>query len=176
MKTEDISIKQWEAGQEESIRALYNDCFPGIQNYISSNSGTLEDAEDIFQEALIVLIQKIRTPGFQLTSSPKTYLFSVARNLWLKRLRQSKAINYSNIYEEECITFSYESKPEPTVEERVQGLLSKITGHCQRILKALFFTMMPMETLIKKMGWKNRHTAANQQYKCLKQLKKKSIN
>jgi hypothetical protein len=47
----------------------------------------------------------------------------------------------------------------------------KITRHCQNILKALFFYEVPMDNLMVKMGWKNKHTASNQKHKCIQQIK-----
>jgi hypothetical protein len=44
--------------------------------------------------------------------------------------------------------------------------------HCRNLIKAIFFYRVSMERLMVKMGWKNKHTAANQQYKCIQQLKR----
>ncbi|NLR58208.1 sigma-70 family RNA polymerase sigma factor [Chitinophaga polysaccharea] len=153
---------------------LYEHYFPSIATYIIYNGGKTEDAEDIFQEALIVLRHKIRQPDFFLTATIKTYLFSIARNLWLKRLRDNKLMPVADIsiYHWETTSFSITLHPEKSKDEKVQSWISRITGHCQRILRAIFFYREPMEVLIKKMGWKNKHTAANQQYKCIQQVKK----
>ena len=63
-------------------------------------------------------------------------------------------------------------QPEEVKEKRFYLWLSKITANCQRILKTIFFYNEPMDNLLKKLGWKNKHTAANQQYKCIQQVKK----
>jgi hypothetical protein len=101
-------------------------------------------------------------------------LFAIAKNLWLKRLRDNKLIPVDNFeqYQEHSEIVAFELQPEPTREEKVATWLTKITEHCQRILKAIFFYKEPMGSLMQKMGWKNKHTAANQQYKCLQQVKK----
>src|SRR5687768_4001830 len=79
LKTEDSS----------SFKLLYKFYFPSVASFIKQNCGNNEDAEDIFQEAIIVLLQKVRQSDFVLTSSLKTYLYAVAKNLWLKRLRDN---------------------------------------------------------------------------------------
>ena len=58
--------------------------------------------------------------------------------------------------------------------EKVVTWFQKITIHCQRILKAIFYLNEPMDTLMIKMGWKNKHTATNQKYKCIEQIRKES--
>jgi RNA polymerase sigma factor (sigma-70 family) len=157
-----------------SFEVLYKFYFPSIAAHITQNFGSTEDAEDIFQEAIIVLLQKIRQTDFVLASSLKTYLFAIAKNLWLKRLRDNKLIPVDNFekYKEQSETFEFELQPESPKEEKVASWLAKITANCQRILKAIFFYKEPMGSLMQKMGWKNKHTAANQQYKCIQQVKK----
>ncbi len=164
LKTEDSS----------SFELLYKFYFPTIASYIKQNLGNNEDAEDIFQEAIIVLLQKVRQPDFILTSSLKTYLYAVAKNLWLKRLRDNKIKTVDN--ELRLITYraeteSIEIEPEKSKEEKVENWLLKITRNCQNILKALFFYEVPMDSLMVKMGWKNKHTASNQKHKCIQQIK-----
>ncbi len=162
LKTEDGS----------SFELLYKLYFPSVASYIKQNLGNNEDAEDIFQEAIIVLLQKARQPDFVLTSSLKTYLYSVAKNLWLKRLRDNKV----KISDADFILTNYASEtldlePEKSREEKVENWLLKITRNCQNILKALFFYEVPMNSLMVKMGWKNKHTASNQKHKCIQQIK-----
>ena len=157
-----------------SFEVLYKFYFPSVATHITHNFGSTEDAEDIFQEAIIVLLQKVRQTDFVLTSSLKTYLFAIAKNLWLKRLRDNKLIPVDNFekYKDQSETLTFELQTEPTKEEKVASWLTKITENCQRILKAIFFYKEPMGILMQKMGWKNKHTAANQQYKCIQQVKR----
>jgi RNA polymerase sigma factor (sigma-70 family) len=167
-------LEQLKSEDNASFELLYKFYFTSIATYVGNNYGNNEDAEDVFQEAIIVLLQKVRQQNFVLTSSLKTYLFAIAKNIWLKRLRDNKIITVSNFekYQFEAETFFTEIKPEKTKDEKVENWLTKITANCQRILKAIFFYKQPMDSLMKKMGWKNKHTAANQQYKCIQQVKK----
>jgi RNA polymerase sigma factor (sigma-70 family) len=167
-------LNQLKSEDNASFGVLYTFYFPSMAAYIINNGGSNEDAEDIFQESIIALLQKLRETDFVLTSSLKTYLFAIARNLWLKRLRdyKLKTINGFEKYPTEPETFTFELLHEPTKEEKLTSWLAKITAHCQRILKAIFFYKEPMGSLMQKMGWKNKHTAANQQYKCIQQVRK----
>lgn len=55
---------------------------------IINNNGSSDDAKDIFQEAMIVLYEKVRSGTFELNCQIKTYIYSVSKRLWLKRLQQ----------------------------------------------------------------------------------------
>lgn len=156
-----------------SFAQLYARYFPSVAGYIQQNKGSLQDAEDLFQEAVIVLLHRIRQPEFTLSSSLHTFLYAIARNLWLKRLRDGKRLMIHTDAVPPAIEATLaDIGADHTGEERIANWLSRITENCQRILKAIFFLNEPINVLMKRKGWKNRHTAANQQYKCIQQLKR----
>lgn len=172
MTTDQKLINSIKAGGNSSLEVFYNKCFPMVASYIKQNTGNDEDAQDVFQEAIIVLIEKIKNTDFVLTSTLSTYVFAISKNIWLKNLRNNKLLKIEplddSLYNAEIST---DENEEVDLEKRVSSWLSRITKHCQQILKALFFYNQPIEVLMVKMGWKNKHTAANQKYKCIQQLK-----
>src|SRR3712207_199119 len=85
-------LEQLKNEQAAAYHLLYKAYFPSIAYYIRQNKGNMADAEDIFQEAVIVFLGKIRYGNFRLSSSIKTYLHAIARNFWLKRLRDERLI------------------------------------------------------------------------------------
>lgn len=172
--TENAILEQLKTEEDASFELLYKFYFPSIALYVRQNMGKTEDAEDIFQEAIIILLQKVRQPDFVLTSSLKTYLYAISKNLWMKHLRDNHMITVDDIElilpEED--NYSIEVFPEKSNYEKVTSWLTLITENCQYILKAIFFYREPLDSVMKKMNWKNKHTAANQQYKCIQQLKR----
>lgn len=170
--SENTLLDKLKSEDGSSFELLYKSYFPYVASYVKQNLGNNEDAEDIFQEAIIVLLQKVRQPDFILTSSLKTFLYAVAKNLWLKRLRDNKIkIEDTELTLTNYATETFELEPEKSIEEKVENWLLKITRNCQNILKALFFYEVPMDHLMAKMGWKNKHTASNQKHKCIQQIK-----
>jgi len=61
-----------------------------IYKLVIVNSGSLEDAQDLMQDTLVVVIKNIRNPDFTLTSSLSTYLYAIANNIWLMELKRRK--------------------------------------------------------------------------------------
>jgi len=73
-------------GERGAIQAVYEQAYSLCAAFVLNNNGTKDDAKDLFQEALIVLIQKLKIPEFELTANIKTYMYAIVRNLWLKKL------------------------------------------------------------------------------------------
>jgi RNA polymerase sigma factor (sigma-70 family) len=173
--SDDTVIDKLKKEESASFGLLYKLYFPTIAGFIKQNSGSDQDAEDIFQETIIVLLNKVRQPEFVLTASLKTYLFAISKNLWLKRLRNDK--HYVVVADDQTLIEIGDlltEQEENTDKEKVVTWFKKITAHCQRILKAIFYLNEPMDNLMIKMGWKNKHTATNQKYKCIEQIRKES--
>ena len=69
-----------------TLQYLYKAYYPMILQLIINNNGSEHDAKDIYQESIIILHDKIKSGDFELTSKLKTFLYSVCRRLWLKKL------------------------------------------------------------------------------------------
>src|SRR4030043_919896 len=70
------------------IRFLYKTCYPDIRKLILTNKGTTQDAQDLFQDALLLIYQKIINLGITLNCAFGTYLYSCCRLMWLKELEE----------------------------------------------------------------------------------------
>ncbi len=75
------------------IMFIYKEYFPIIKFLVTENNGTSEDAEDIFQEALLVIFSKVTDEGFDLSCSFLTYLYSVSKNILLRKLKHKRMVD-----------------------------------------------------------------------------------
>ncbi|MEZ4775290.1 MAG: sigma-70 family RNA polymerase sigma factor [Bacteroidia bacterium] len=69
---------------------LYKNHLPAVVGYLKRYSCNEEEVRDLFQEAMMVLFQRIRSGNFSEVASVKTFLISVCRNLWFKKSRKLK--------------------------------------------------------------------------------------
>lgn len=155
---------------------LYTFYYPTIKKFVTRNSGTAADAEDVFQETIIVLLDKVPKEDFILTSSIKTYIHAVASNIWLKRLREAKrAAKLQLDYELHDMSLAEweEKEARHTPGNIIQRIFERMTRHCVVFLTKTFLSGASREKLIAEMGYKNPHTFDNQKYKCLEQARKK---
>ena len=159
----------------KAIEALYKDNFGLIQTYILNNNGTVDDARDIFQEAMILLYEKARGGNFELTSQIKTYVYSVCRRLWLKRLQQLQRFGATVESLEEVIPVEEEIEEQDRKNEAF-AVMEKAMNHlgepCKSLLEAYYIQKKQMQDIAEGFGYTNADNAKNQKYKCLMRLKK----
>ena len=87
-------------GDSKGFKEIYLRTFKTVSHYVLNNSGRVEDAEDVFQDSLIALLNNIRKINFQLSTSIENYFLSIVRNLWLGQLKRQKIKNVEmNIHE-----------------------------------------------------------------------------
>ncbi|MBS1740474.1 RNA polymerase subunit sigma-70 [Elizabethkingia anophelis] len=153
---------------------LYKNYFGMVSRFIINNNGRTDDAEDIFQDTLLVLLEKLRQDNFVLTASLKTYVMAIAKNLWLKKLRtphtklECLELGDNDLLED--INQSIEE--ERTYWEKLQSYLTKITNHCKGLIHAMFFHEKTIEQIQQEYGYSTKHNAQNQKHKCMEQIRK----
>lgn len=158
-----------------SIEQIYRDNYTMVQSLILNNSGTTDDAADIFQEAMIVLFEKSRTPDFELNCQLKTYIYSVCRRLWLKKLQQMQRFGRQAEDVEEMVPveddleFHEKRQLDFNIMENAMG---KIGEPCKSLLEAYYIQKKPMLQIATEFGYTNADNAKTQKYKCLVRLKK----
>src|SRR5689334_16140921 len=86
------------------VEGLYG-AFPPIRKFIRNNSGSAEDAKDIFQDALVILYGKVRAGNYEIKAPLKTYLFAVAKNCWFQELRRRNKLPATELNNEIEVEF-----------------------------------------------------------------------
>jgi RNA polymerase sigma factor (sigma-70 family) len=149
-----------------AIKGLYT-ILPTIKQYILKNSGTNEDAKDVFQDALVVLYKKVHTPNFALTVSIKTYIEAVAKNIWLQELRRlkkipltDKEIDIADITLDEELGFG-----------NAESAFKQLGEKCKQILTLFYFKKMNYKDIATALSFSDENVAKNQKYRCLQKAK-----
>jgi RNA polymerase sigma factor (sigma-70 family) len=162
------------AENNQAFGELYKNYFGFVNRFITNNSGTIHDAEDIFQDTMIALVAKLRQDDFVLVASVKTYIMAIAKNLWFKKLRTANRkteftdIQDNKFYEE--ITLAIEE--EKSYWDKLQNYIHKISAHCKGLIHDMFFKNKPIEQIQKDYGYSTKHNAQNQKHKCVEQIRK----
>lgn len=175
LEEEKLLLKGLAENDKQAIERIYRDNYAMIQAFILNNSGSHDDARDIFQEAMIVLFEKTRTETFELSSQLKTYIYSVCRRLWLKKLNQMNRYSGRLDNMEETIPVDEDMElheKRDTDFTLMENAMSKIGEPCKSLLDAYYIQKKHMQEIAADFGYTNADNAKTQKYKCLMRLKK----
>jgi RNA polymerase sigma factor (sigma-70 family) len=158
-------------GDTTTLRAFYDVNLPKITHYILNHSGNAFEAKDVFQDALVILYQKLNANTLELECAVSTYFFAICKHLWLNRLRkQGKMI----IQEDTNVLDHVLSKDAIDAIERkekvavVQKYCLKLGAGCQKIL-LLFYSGYSIKEIAAQKGFTEGYTR-KRKFECQKKL------
>ncbi len=163
-------------GDSLVLKALYKKYYNIVLKLVVNNSGTQESAEDIYQETIIVLYETVQKPQFELNCQLQTFIYSIAKRLWLKQLRKHGQTGLMREDEQEqLVDVQIEMQEHLQKEadlEKMNQSLNALGEPCASLLTDFYVNKLSMEAISEKFGYTNADTAKNQKYKCLQRLKK----
>lgn len=167
MSDEEV-IAKIKKGDERALDFLYKKNYKMMTNMIIKNNGSEDEAKDIYQEALIVVWQKVLSPDFVLSSKLSTYLYSICQNLWRKELeRKNRHTGEDEITKTEITDIDKKERIEV-----INQCINDLGETCRSILTYYYFDDMSMAEIAEKMGFANADTAKTKKYKCKQELDK----
>jgi RNA polymerase sigma factor (sigma-70 family) len=150
-------------GDEKALETLYKKYYRMMTKMVITNSGTEDEARDVYQDALVVFWQKATSGKLVMTSKISTYIYSICQNLWRKELDRKKRL-------------SNEEKDVPVVQDTETAERNKIVAQCieqlgetcKKVLMYYYFEEMSMQDIADKLGFANTDTSKTKKYKCKK--------
>ena len=167
--------------QERVIRYLYREYFPCILSMIEQNNGVYEDAEDIFQDGLVILYRKFSKGRGKLNCSLKTYFYAICKNIWMQRLERTRKLVYRDDLEVDERSIQYQLRDEELREDNLARLrllqmhFLNLPKDCQKLL-LLFMDKIPLKEIARELGLSGEKYVKSRKYACKNMLRKKIIN
>jgi RNA polymerase sigma factor (sigma-70 family) len=159
----------------KAVETIYKENYNMVQALIINNNGSAEEAKDIFQEVMIVLYEKVRSGDFELSCQIKTYVYSVSRRLWLKRLQQINRFQIEVDGTGEVVAVEEELEAHERLNTEFSLMEKGLSGlgePCKSLLEAYYLQKRSMNEIAAAFGYTNSDNAKTQKYKCLMRLKK----
>jgi len=153
------------SGDEKALEFLYKKYYRMMTKMVITNSGTEEEARDIYQDALIVFWQKATSGNLVMTSKISTYIYSICQNLWRKELDRKKRL--SNETNDTPVSIDTDSAER---EKIIARCINQLGETCKKVLMYYYFEEMSMQDIAEKLGFANTDTAKTKKYKCKKKL------
>ena len=152
-------------GDEKALELLYKKYYRMMTKMVISNSGTEEEAMDVYQDALIVFWQNANSGSLVLTSKMSTYIYSICQNLWRKELERKKRL--SNEEKDSAVSQNMDA---PERERIIRQCIEQLGDTCKQVLMYYYFEELSMQDIADKMGFANTDTAKTKKYKCKQKL------
>lgn len=163
-----------ERERNDLLKEVYMKYFPIIESYVINNSGTPAEAADVFQDAIIVFYEKIRNKELKMSSTIKTFLYALSKNIWLNKIRRRKKMTLKHEFDENITDLNIKHLEVIEFSERneiLNKLINNLGPRCKEILTYYYYDRLSMKKISSNMGFSNEQGAKNKKSKCLKKLK-----
>jgi len=162
-----------ETEKDRALSTIYKQAYNMIEKLITSNSGSTQDAEDIFHDGLISFYKQAQN-NLQLTCAINTYLYAICRNLWLKRLRKSGRSDQLDEQHNEIVEL--DRNPEAfLINDECAALvahkLGQLGGDCQKLITYAYFDHYKADKIAKLMNYASPQVARNKKSNCMKRFR-----
>jgi RNA polymerase sigma factor (sigma-70 family) len=159
------------------LKYLYKEHYGFLERMVLNNSGSKEDAEDVIQEVFLAVLQIIQNDKFKGESSLKSFLYAVAKNIWLVKIKKQKAEHRRvNIWIEENPEFDTDINDQIKKNEALE-LISDVLGSlgtvCKDILSRFYYENLSLKEILPFTEFDNEQVLRNKKSKCMKALTEK---
>ncbi|MCW5900278.1 MAG: sigma-70 family RNA polymerase sigma factor [Flavobacteriales bacterium] len=154
-----------------TVRQLYSDHFPAVRRMVLGNSGTVSDAQDMFQEAMAVLWLSVKEGRLVPDADPGGFLFRVARNKWLDVVRSAAHRHMKVVHDERVL--DQRAEPSDDLEERLSRLrdvYEQLDDRCRSVLDRYYFERKDMATIAAELGV-GEDSVRTMKYRCMMKLR-----
>jgi RNA polymerase sigma factor (sigma-70 family) len=144
-----------------------------IFHFVWLNKGQQEEAKDLFQDGIIILLDKLRDPSFNIQYTLKTFFYSICRNQWLKRWRNKKHFTVMDSEEYLAnIPEPVEEKSDLPEDEQIYQAIEQLQGPCYTLLIGYYYEKLKLEQLAQALHYSTANVAKQRKFRCLERLKK----
>ncbi|MEM7102294.1 MAG: sigma-70 family RNA polymerase sigma factor [Bacteroidota bacterium] len=177
--TDHIILSKLRSGDQKEVNEasaiLYAEHFPMVRHLVNSNNGTDADAKDIFQEIQISFLKKVRDSQFALKCKLNTFLYAMAKNLWLKELRKRHRNDSLATLKEDVIEAQHNMLGKLINLERARmarEMVDRLDQDCKKVLSLFYYQRWDMASIAREMNYASVQVAKNKKCQCFKKLQK----
>lgn len=133
--------------QSYVVRWLSDRYLPMVRLMVYQKGGSADDAHDIFQDGLIIMLEKLDNKEFVLTCKFKTFLYCVCEHLWKSVLdKRQAATNYINRRTETDENNDFEDQIDHQLYEKIfREVFETLDAISKKILTLYWQEVSPQE-------------------------------
>ncbi|MCC3160655.1 sigma-70 family RNA polymerase sigma factor [Hymenobacter sp. 15J16-1T3B] len=158
------------ADRPGTLTRLYRRTFPMVERHVRRQGGSAQDAQDVFQDALLVLYEKAVAGTLTLTAAPSTLLVAISRNLWRREWQRRQQHPHAELSPAQADALPDPDAPEPEAASVLEQL-ARLGERCQNILLSFYYHRQPLEQIAAAHRYGSVRSATVQKFKCLERLR-----
>jgi DNA-directed RNA polymerase specialized sigma24 family protein len=162
---EHIPLLKSAADREAFFIGLYKKAFPAVARHVSRMGGSLPQAQDIFQDALVIYYEKLQASADNVRVSEKAYLLGIAKHLWSQAYKADSknqplaGVDFEAVADERPAT------------QKLMHYLETAGQKCMELLKAYYYDHLPAGDVATLFGYSGVRSATVAKYKCLEKVR-----
>ena len=174
--TDELLYAGLKNNDDQAYACLYVQTFRSFAHYVQTNQGTMEHAQDAFQQGIAEFYVAVKSGRYQLSPSArlKSVLFEFCKRKWINELQSARHRRTQTLevyvdqkeedLSDELMTFSENVN-------KVNRLLERMGANCQRVIDLFYIQGKPLVEIARLMNY-TPQTARTKRYECTEQLKK----
>lgn len=170
--TDEDLVTALKRGDNDALELVYKTYWPMILRFVRCNSGSDDDGEELYQEGIIALYERLQHRDFRLTCSVKTYIYSICRNKWLHQLRGRKSVLDIEEYNEIAIESAEDEIRDFPDDDELMEVVEAMTDPCHSLLIGYYYQHLSLEVLADKLQYASANVAKQQKFRCIDKLKR----
>lgn len=155
-----------------TLKEIYSKNYPSVEAYIMQNSGSSDDAKDIFQESITAAWLNTKEGKFtpQDETSLGGYIYRIAKFKWLDRVKSKSYKSTMRLAED------YDPAEDAEVDEgddkldQLRTIYAQLGEKCKNILNRFYYAKMSLDEIGSELGF-DAATVKTQKYRCMKKLR-----
>lgn len=154
---------------DRALAYLYKDILPKVRTHILKNSGSKEEADDLFQDAVIIFFQKVKEGQFNENHDVGGFIYTICKNLWInvskrKKVNQKYVDHSVNSHKQDDNQLDQVINKEK--ENAMHELFSFLDERCRQLMKSIIYDRKSMAEICEELGYKNEKVAKASKYRC----------
>lgn len=167
-------IEEIRNGNEEVLVNMYKNNYTMVRNFILKNNGNEDDIEDVLQDSVIAVWRNVNKDNFNLTAKMSTYLMSIVKNTWFKKLKKRQRFTVVDESHKEKIS-QEETSTDHLDHSIIREMVAAMDDTCKKLLSYFYFDGYDNKTIAEKLGFANTNTVKSKKYQCFKRLQSSVI-
>ena len=177
-------VDHFKSNNTAQLKAIYEFNYPKVETFVLKNSGSKEEAKDVYQEAFIAVWHNVKSDKFTPLSvdSIHAYIFTIAKNKWMDVLRSNgfkKTVAVSQLkHFDVSIENSSEIDDDILNNKRLQNVMQAFNylgEACKGLLTKFYFEKKSMQLIADELLLDAASTR-NKKYRCMQKLRELALN